>query len=101
MAGTFQAVKISDNVHWVGVVDWELRDFHGYLTSRGSTYNAYLITGDKITLVDAVKKEFLGEMMSRISSVVDPSRIDYIVSNHAEMDHSGCLPQVIEQVKPE
>ncbi|HCE44106.1 MAG TPA: MBL fold metallo-hydrolase [Lentisphaeria bacterium] len=96
-----KAVKISDNVYWVGAVDWTTRDFHGYQTSRGTTYNAYLIMADKITLVDTVKTPFMGELLSRISSVVDPSRIDYIVSNHAEMDHSGCLPQIMDIVKPE
>ncbi len=101
MTGTYQAIPISDRVYWVGAVDWELRDFHGYLTSRGSTYNAYLIMAEKITLIDVVKAPFRREMIARIASVVDPERIEFIISNHAEMDHSGCLPEVIAQVKPE
>ncbi len=96
-----KAIKISDKVYWVGAVDWTIRDFHGYRTSRGTTYNAYLIMADKITLIDTVKAPFRDELLSRISSVVNPSEIDYIVSNHAEMDHSGCLPQIIDIVKPE
>ena len=96
-----KAVKISDNVFWVGAVDWTIRDFHGYQTGRGTTYNSYLIMADRITLVDAVKAPFMDELLSRISSVVDPSKIDYIVSNHAEMDHSGCLPGMIDIIKPE
>lgn len=97
----FQAVKVSEHVYWVGAVDWGLRDFHGYATHRGSTYNAFLILGDKVTLVDTVKAPFQAELLARIASVIDPARIDYIISNHAEMDHSGCLPQLIEVAKPE
>ncbi|MFA6566897.1 MAG: FprA family A-type flavoprotein [Victivallales bacterium] len=96
-----KAIKISDNVYWVGAVDWTVRDFHGYQTGRGTTYNAYLIMADKITLVDTVKAPFKDELLSRISSVVDPGKIDYVISNHSEMDHSGCLPEMIEIVKPE
>jgi len=100
MAEPFQAVKISQHVYWVGAVDWSVRGFHGYLTSRGSTYNAYLITAEKVTLVDTVKAPFIDELMSRVACVVDPERIDYIISNHSEMDHSGALPAVIQQVRP-
>jgi flavorubredoxin len=95
-----KAVKISDSVYWVGAIDWGLREFHGYATSRGSTYNAYLVMADKPTLVDTVKAPFKDEMMARIASVVDPVEIDTIVSNHAEMDHSGALPATIAEVKP-
>lgn len=101
MTSPFQAVKISENVHWVGAVDWAVRDFHGYATSRGTTYNAYLVNADKVTLVDTVKKPFKDEMLARISSVVEPEKIDYIVSNHSEMDHSGCLKEVAALVRPE
>jgi flavorubredoxin len=96
-----KAIKISDNVYWVGAVDWTVRDFHGYQTGRGTTYNAYLIMADKITLVDTVKAPFKEELLSRISSVVNPGKIDYIISNHSEMDHSGNLPEMIEIIKPE
>ncbi|MFQ5810879.1 MAG: FprA family A-type flavoprotein, partial [Armatimonadota bacterium] len=82
-------------------IDWAVRDFHGYQTPRGSTYNAYLVLADKITLIDTVKAPFKQELLARIASVVDPGDISYIVSNHAEMDHSGCLPEVIEAVRPE
>lgn len=97
----FKAVKVTDSVYWVGAIDWNLRDFHGYSTKRGSTYNAFLIMADKITLVDTVKAAYKDELLARISSVVDPEKIDYIISNHAEMDHSGCLPQMIPIIKPE
>jgi flavorubredoxin len=101
MLTSFGAVKISEHVHWVGAVDWEIRDFHGYATNRGTTYNAYLVLADKITLIDTVKAPFRDELLARIASVVDPSDISIIVSNHAEMDHSGCLPDVVDLIKPD
>ena len=99
--GPCTAEKITDKVYWVGAIDWGVRDFHGYLTSRGSTYNAFLIIDEKITLIDTVKKPFMKEMLARISSVVPIDKIDYIVSNHSELDHTGALPEVIDLVKPE
>lgn len=101
MNSYFNAEKISENVYWVGAVDWHVRDFHGYKTQRGTTYNAFLIIDEKITLVDTVKKEFASEMLARISSVIPPEKIDYIISNHAEPDHSGSLPEAIAAIKPE
>ena len=89
-----KAMKISEGVYWVGAVDWNLRNFHGYETEKGSTYNAYLILDEKITLIDTVKAGFEGEMLARIASVVDPAKIDVIISNHAEPDHSGALPYI-------
>lgn len=101
MSGSYRAVKVTDRVYWVGAIDWGVRDFHGYATHRGTTYNAYLVLGEKITLIDTVKAPFTGEMLARIRSVVAPERIDYIISNHAEMDHSGGLPETIATVKPD
>jgi flavorubredoxin len=101
MSGIYKAIKVSDHVYWVGAIDWTIRDFHGYTTKRGSTYNAYLIVADKITLIDTVKAPFKDELLSRIASVVEPSRIDYIISNHSEMDHSGCLAEMIREISPE
>jgi len=101
MGDVLKAVKVTDRVWWVGAVDWSLRDFHGYATGRGSSYNAYLVLAEKVTLIDTVKRPFKDEMLSRIGSVIDPKRIDYIISNHAEMDHSGCLPEVTDIVRPE
>lgn len=101
MNNSFKAIKISEHVYWVGVIDWAIRDFHGYLTSRGSTYNAFLIMADKVTLIDTVKAPFKNELIARISSVIEPGKIDYIVSHHSEMDHSGCLTDIIELVNPE
>ena len=101
MTETYQAIQVTDRVYWVGAVDWELRDFHGYLTSRGTTYNAYLVMADKVTLIDTVKAPFVDQLLARIASVIDPRDIDLVVSNHSEMDHSGSLPKVVAAVEPE
>jgi flavorubredoxin len=94
-------IKIAENIYWVGAIDWDVRDFHGYSTNRGTTYNAFLIMGEKITLIDTVKKSLKGDLIARIREIVDPEKIDYIVVNHVEMDHSGSLPDMIELIKPE
>ena len=91
--------EIKPGIFWVGGIDWDLRNFHGYQTQRGSTYNAYLIIDEKITLVDTVKAYLYHEMVNRIREIVDPEKIDYIVSNHVEMDHSGSLPMIRDLVK--
>ena len=94
-----KAKKIKENIYWVGAIDWNVRNFHGYLTQRGTTYNAYLIIDEKITLIDTVKPGKEDEMLARISDIIDPSRIDYIISNHVEMDHSGGLPKIMDIAK--
>ena len=81
MKEIYSAVKVTDTVYWVGAIDWTIRDFHGYATSGGTTYNAYLVIADKVTLIDTVKAPFKDQLLSRISSVIDPSKIDYIISN--------------------
>ena len=92
-----KAIKIRENIYWVGAIDWSIRNFHGYETGRGSTYNAYLIIDEKITLIDSVKKGFTSEILERISSVIEPSKIDYIVCNHLEYDHSGAINGILEK----
>jgi flavorubredoxin len=89
-------IKLKEGVYWVGAIDWNLRNFHGYLTHRGSTYNAYLIVDEKIALVDTVKDKFFPEMLGRIREIVDPSEIDYVISNHTEPDHSGCIEKLLD-----
>lgn len=101
MKDVFKAAKVTDTVYWVGAIDWVIRDFHGYFTSRGTTYNSYLILADKVTLIDASKAAFKDEVLARIASVVDPERIDYVISNHSEPDHTGSLSAVIDTVRPE
>jgi flavorubredoxin len=91
------AIEILPKIYSVGVVDWGVRNFHGhtYTTSRGSSYNAYLIVDEKIALVDAVAAPFAQELIDNIKEVVPPERIDYIIANHVETDHSGALPAVL------
>ena len=96
----FQAVQITEQVYWVGAIDWTIRDFHGYATTRGTTYNAYLILGSEPILVDTVRAPFYGEMIERIRSVIDPTRIRHVISCHAEMDHSGALPRLLQEITP-
>lgn len=95
------SLEIKENIHWVGAIDWNIRDFHGYSTYKGTTYNAFLAMDEKITLFDTVKKPFQKELLHRINELTEPEKIDYIVVNHVEMDHSGCLPEIVEIVKPE
>jgi flavorubredoxin len=89
-----EAVKISEDIYWVGAIDWNTRNFHGYATPRGTSYNSYLIIDEKITLIDAVKSPFINQLVSRIRSVIDPKDIDIIISNHSENDHSSGLPLI-------
>lgn len=91
-----EAIQVREGIYWVGGIDWDLRDFHGYKVPRGTTYNAYLVMDEKITLLDTVKYYMVPEMMDRISSIVDPAKIDCVISNHVEMDHSGGLPGLMK-----
>ncbi|MDP6178383.1 MAG: flavodoxin domain-containing protein [Desulfatiglandales bacterium] len=93
-----RAKEIADGIFWVGAIDWNIRDFHGYSTKQGTTYNAYLIMDEKITLLDTVRKEFTEELINNISQIVDPKKIDYVISNHSEMDHSGSLTRVMHLI---
>ena len=87
-----QPLQIVDNIYDVGVQDWAVRDFHGYKTERGATYNSYLIMDEKITLIDTVKAPFAEELLRNISQVTPLESVDYIVINHVEPDHSGAMP---------
>jgi anaerobic nitric oxide reductase flavorubredoxin len=90
--------KISENIYWVGAVDWNIRHFHGftYSTHRGTTYNAYLITDKKTALIDSVYNPFAEDMIEKIREVINPSKIDYVVANHVETDHSGAIQEILK-----
>ena len=91
-------VEITRGIYDVGVIDWNIRDFHGYSTYRGTSYNAFLIVDEKIALIDTVKKDFSDQLLGNISKIIDPKKIDYMISNHTEMDHSGGLPRLMHRI---
>ena len=92
--------KINDRVTWVGKIDWELRNFHGeeYSTHKGSSYNSYLIRDEKVVLIDTVWKPFAKEFVANLKKEIDLNKIDYIIANHAEVDHSGALPELMKEI---
>ena len=94
-------IEVVKGIYWVGAIDWNIRDFHGYAIPEGSTYNAYLILDEKVTLIDTVKKEFSDQLLDNINQIMDPKKIDYVVSNHTEMDHSGGLPRIMHKIGEE
>ncbi len=93
--------ELAKGIYWVGAVDWDVRDFHGYSTYKGTTYNAFLNVDKKVTLFDTVKRSHMAELLHNIRAIIDPAKIDYLVVNHVEMDHSGSLPEMMDIIKPE
>jgi flavorubredoxin len=91
-------IEIAKNIYDVGVNDWNIQDFHGYSTPMGSSYNAYLIIDEKVALIDTVKHEFGDQLLDNIARIIDPRKIDIMISNHAEMDHSGSLPRIMHRI---
>lgn len=91
---------IKNNIYWVGKVDWELRRFHGdeFSTHKGSTYNSYLIQEEKTVLIDTVWGPYAGEFVKNLSEETDIQKIDCIIVNHGEVDHSGALPTLLELI---
>lgn len=88
--------ELAKGIYQVGAVDWTVRDFHGYNTPRGVTYNSYLIVDEKVCLIDAVKAPFAKELIERVREIIDPAKIDYVIVNHVEPDHSSGLPAFME-----
>lgn len=93
-------VELKDGVYWVGCVDWNIKHFHGHelSTHRGTTYNAYLIIDEKIALVDTVWGPFSHKLIENIEEIIDIRKIDYVIANHGETDHSGGLPELMKLI---
>ncbi len=93
-------INVKNNVYWVGKTDWELRKFHGdeYSTHRGSTYNSYLIKEEKVALIETVWAPYSKEFVTNLANEIDLKKIDYVIANHAEIDHSGALPELMQHI---
>lgn len=92
--------QVKNSVYWVGKIDWELRRFHGeeYSTHRGSSYNPYLIKDEKTVLIDTVWGKYSNEFIENLQKEISLDKIDYIIANHAESDHSGALPELMSHI---
>ncbi len=97
-----RSIEVKKDIHWVGAVDYESRDFHGYsLSPGGTTYNSYIVKDEKTALIDTVKHGHFGTLRRRIETALPSGKIDYFIINHVELDHAGCLAQAVEFFKPE
>ena len=89
------STELRPGIDQVGYVDYNVRDFHGYDTRLGATYNAYLIRDEKVALIDTVKTPFAAQLKRNVASLVDLEKVDYLVCLHAELDHAGALPAMV------
>jgi len=87
---------LKTDIDWVGFVDWNVRDFHGYSTDRGATYNAYLLRDEKSAIIDTVKAPFVEHLLRQVAAKTDLAQVAYVVCNHAEPDHSSGFPAVMK-----
>ncbi len=90
------AVQIKPGIYWVGAIDWAVRDFHGYITPNGTSYNNYLILDEQVTLIDTVKHDFCEYTIDNIRGLVDPAKIENVVINHIENDHMSSIDRIME-----
>lgn len=90
-------IHIKNNVYWVGKTDWDIKKFHGheYSTNKGTSYNSYLIEEEKTALIDTVWRPYSKEFISNLAKETDIAKIDFVIANHAESDHSGALPELM------
>ncbi|TKJ24923.1 MAG: MBL fold metallo-hydrolase [Promethearchaeota archaeon Loki_b31] len=92
-------LELLKDVWYVGYVDFEVRNFHGYSTHRGSSYNAYIVkSGDKTVLIDTVKRPYFEYYLDKIKHICDPAEINYLIMDHIEMDHSGSFPLILKHI---
>lgn len=90
--------QLKPGIHWVGFLDWNVRDFHSFDTERGATYNSYLVQDEKTALIDCVKGPFAQQLLRNVQEKTPLEKIDYLVCNHAELDHAGSLPEVLKHL---
>lgn len=90
-----KAVEIKPDIYWIGAIDWAVRDFHGYVTPDGTTYNNYLILDEQVTLVDTVKSDFSKHTIKNIRNLTDPSKIVNLIINHIEPDHASSVDEIM------
>jgi flavorubredoxin len=88
--------KLTENIYWIGFVDWDVRNFHGYSTNKGSTYNSYIIKDEKTAIIDSVKAPYADDLIKNILEHTTLDKINYIICNHAEPDHSGSIPVLMD-----
>lgn len=88
--------ELRPGIDQVGYVDYNVRDFHSYDTHRGATYNAYLIRDEKVALIDTVKSPFASQLKRNVEALVELDKVDYLVCLHAELDHAGALPAMVD-----
>jgi len=88
-------IEIKPDIYWVGAIDWAVRDFHGYITPHGTTYNNYLIKDEQVTIVDCVKHDFVSTSLANIKAVVDPTKIVNLIINHIEPDHVSGISEIM------
>ncbi len=91
-----ETIQIKPDIYWVGAIDWSVRDFHGYVTQNGTTYNNYLINDKEVTLIDTVKHNYDLVTLKNIKNVTDPSHVKNVVINHIEPDHASGLASVMQ-----
>ena len=92
-----RVLKVTEDVSWIGVLDRDIVTFDVVMeTKYGTTYNAYFINAEKKTVVETVKEKFWETYLAKLEQVVDPAEIEYIIVNHTEPDHSGCLSRLLK-----
>lgn len=95
MEVNMKSYEIKPDIYWVGAIDWAVRDFHGYITPNGTTYNNYLIMDEQVTLVDTVKHDFSRHTIKNITRLIDPGKIANLVINHIEPDHVSSIDKIM------
>lgn len=94
----YNSLNVTDNIYWVGSLDYDIRTFDVVMyTEYGTTYNSYIVKGkEKTALIEAAKDKFFDEYLNRIKNVIEPDKIDYLIVDHTEPDHTGAIEKFLE-----